>query len=471
MARTAIRTLAGGLVVGGLLLTGLQQAEAAPPTWTPLESAGDNTLPIAQDHGRTLLISTGGPDDATIYEQHRAADGSLGPRTAITTVDEAEGCLPARSATAIGNVAVAVECRTTTGLEDPPIRLAALVHTDDDGWTWQIFGDARLGSLDYSPGGQYVVFTTNSEYGRRHHVTTYHADLGWQDLRRRERGFSGDRVIAAVTDAGAIIELQSAGSEDEPGYWIDGRLALSRFDPVTARWTRLQTHRYPDGGIFGTDIDVAGGRVFATATRYRDTGQLNGRDARLLVLRGGVPHAHIEMVGEFTRGILAAHSAITRDGVGVAAWQAKGDDRLAAAAFLTWSPRRSNPTVVDLQATTKVTNAVGFGRGLDLALQANGHGVIAWVESSRKASRSTVGAASFAIARHGRIVESGPRRPVDATWRDRPLNTTVSVSSSVRGGTVTLGRLDLFLPSRQVRFSSLQTGSPAALTRPGPTQR
>ena len=60
-----------------------------------------------------------------------------------------------------------MECQTKTGLEDPPTRLVELVWTGDDGWVWHVQPQGELGSVDYSPQGQYVVFTSNSQYGVR----------------------------------------------------------------------------------------------------------------------------------------------------------------------------------------------------------------------------------------------------------------------------------------------------------------
>ena len=108
----------------------------------------------------------GGPDEATIYDQRRSAAGHARPGTEVMRVEGAEYCRPVEAVTALGNFAVAVECQVKTGLEDPPTRLVELVWTGDDGWVWKVQSEGELGSLDYSPQGQYVVFASNSQYGR-----------------------------------------------------------------------------------------------------------------------------------------------------------------------------------------------------------------------------------------------------------------------------------------------------------------
>jgi hypothetical protein len=195
--------------------------------WSPLREASDHALAVALDEQTVALISTGGPDEATVYDQRTVA-GTDGPRTEVMTVEGAESCRPVEAATSLGNLAVAVECRVRTGVEEPPTRLVELVWTGDDGWVWRVQAEGTLASLDHSPQGQYVVFASNSHYGRPHHVTSYHADLGWRDLRRRELGLTGDDLVAAIDDSGSVVTLRGSGSEDEPGYWFGGRLQMGR---------------------------------------------------------------------------------------------------------------------------------------------------------------------------------------------------------------------------------------------------
>ena len=57
--------------------------------WSALQDAGGSTLAVALADGSTTLVSVGGPDEATIYDQRRTAAGVVGPPTAITTVDAA----------------------------------------------------------------------------------------------------------------------------------------------------------------------------------------------------------------------------------------------------------------------------------------------------------------------------------------------------------------------------------------------
>ena len=270
MVHRRLAALCVGAVAASILVV-LSPAEAIKGEWSPLQEASGSTLAVALDSQSTALVSVGGPDEATIYDQRRNADGTLGPRTEVTTVEDAEYCRPVEAVTALGNVAVAVECQATTGLEDPPTRLVALVWTGDDGWVWQVLPEGELGSLDYSPQGQYVVFTSNSQYGRPHHVTSYHADLGWGYLTRPERGTNGDDLVAAISDAGNVVVLRGAGFEDEPGYWFGGRLSIETYHSTTRRWTQRLTRDYPDGGIDPSSIDLAAGRVFASLVQSRSS--------------------------------------------------------------------------------------------------------------------------------------------------------------------------------------------------------
>ena len=155
------------IAVAASTLAAPSPADAVEEAWGPLQEADGFTLAVALDDGTTALVSVGGPDEATIYDQRRTAAGTLGPTTAVTTVEGASFCRPVEAVTALSNFAVAVECEVDTGLEDPPTRLVELVWTGDDGWVWKVQPEGELGSVDYSPEGQYAVFTSNSSYGRR----------------------------------------------------------------------------------------------------------------------------------------------------------------------------------------------------------------------------------------------------------------------------------------------------------------
>ena len=416
-------------------LAALGPAAAAGDGWSPLEKAGGHALAVALDDGTTALVSVGGPGGATVYDQRRSASGELSPRTEITTVEDAEQCRPVEAATARGNVAVAVECYAKTGLEDPPTRLAELVWTGDDGWVTHVQPEGDLGSLDYSPQGQYVVFTSNSRYGRGHHVTSYHADLGWRDLKRRELGGYGDQMVAAIGDDGDVVALRGAGFEDEPGYWFGGRLRLETYDAATGTWARQLDRRYRSGGIEPMGIDLAEGRILATVARSRSTGQVDGLDEKVLVLAGEPGDTRSWTPAHWGRRILAAPVATTRAGVGVTAWQVVGAKHLARPWLATWAPGRSRPHVRALRWPTTLSNAAVAGRALDLSVGANGHAAIAYVRHRPGVRHADVGAASFRVTRTG-----GVRGSVDVTWR-RPVSTTVDVTAAATTASITLGRV------------------------------
>ena len=410
-------------------------ADAVGDEWGPLQDAGGSTLAIALDSGTTALVSVGGPDDATIYEQRRTA-GTLGPSTEVTTVEGATSCRPVEAVTELANFAVAVECQAKTGLEDPPTKLVELVWTGDDGWVWKVLPEGELGSLDYSPQGQFVVFTSNSQYGRPHHVTSYHADLGWRDLKRRELGATGDDLVAAINDSGDVVALRGAGFEDEPGYWFGGRLRIETYSYAARKWTQQLTRDYPDGGIDPSGIDISAGRIMATLVESRSTGQLNGRADRVVVLSGKPNDPQFWSSPRWNRQVLTASAAITRAGVGVAAWQAVEDGRTAKPWFATWAPKQGQPSVHDLKWRTTLTDAAVSGIAMDLSVSASGHGAIAYVRHRPGVGPSTVAGASFRVARNGRL-----RGQVDATWQ-QPANVTVNVTASATSASITLGHMD-----------------------------
>ncbi|RYB95620.1 hypothetical protein EUA93_15505 [Nocardioides oleivorans] len=403
--------------------------------WTPLEEAGGHSLAVALGDGTTALVSVGGPDEATIYDQRRAADGTLGPATAVLTVSRADYCRPVDAATAIGNYAVAVECQTRTGLEDPPTTLVELVWTGDDGWVWQVHRTSSLGTVDYSPQGQFALFTSNSEYGRPHHVTSFNPDLGWRDVERREVGPSGDRIIGAIDDEGDVVVLRGAGFEDEPGYWFGGRLRVESYDYGSRRWTTKLTRRYPDGGISPSSIDLAAGRITATLVRSRSTGRLNGRDAKVLVLSGRPSAPRSWSPAGWSPDVLTSSAATTQDGLSVVSWQAVVGRRTAKPWFATWTPRQAEPVVSDLEWRTTLTNAARSGRAMDLSVTADGHGAITWVRHRQGADHASVAGASFRVDADGRLSEQ-----VDVTWV-RPAGVTVAVTAAVGASSVTLGRI------------------------------
>ncbi len=423
------------VAVAASTLTALSSADAVDDEWGPLQEAGGSTLAVALDDRTTALVSVGGPDDATIYEQRRTAAGTLGPSTEVMTVGDAAACRPVEAVTVLGNFAVAVECQAETGLEDPPTRLVELVWTGDDGWVWHVLREGDLGSLDYSSQGQYVVFTSNSQYGRPHHVTSYHADLGWRDLTRRELGSTGDDLIAAINDAGNLVALRGAGSEDEPGYWFGGRLRIETYNDTTGKWTQRFASDYPDGGIDPSGIDMSAGRITATLVQSRSTGELDGLAARVVVLTGKPSDPRFWSSPRWSRQVLTASAAITRAGVGVFAWQAVNDRRTAQPWFATWAPHHEQPSVHDLKWPTTLTDAAASGRAMDLSVSANGHGAIAYVRHRPGAGHSTVAVASFRVARNG-----GLRRQVDTTWQ-QPVNVTVNATAGAASSSITLGQM------------------------------
>lgn len=428
---------------------------AAGEEWGALQQASGSTLAVALDGGTTALISVGGPDDATIYDQRRRPDGTLGARTEITTVAGAEDCRPVAAATALGNLAAAVECRVKTAFEDPPTRLVELVWTAGRGWVWQVRREGVLGSVDYSPLGQYVVFATNSQYGRRHHVTTYNAGLGWRDLTRRELGPTGDDLVAAVDDSGEIVAVRGAGFEDEPGYWFGGRLRIETYRDRTG-WTRELTRRYVDGGIEPLAVDLAAGRVAATVVRSRSTGQVDGRDSLVTVLSGTPSAPQSWSSRRWTRDVLNASAALTRDGVAVASWQVTARARTARSRLATWAPRQDAPLLLGLGAPTTLTDAVRAGGGLDVAVSPAGRVVIASVRHLRGGGDATVTATSYVVQPTGDL---GDR--VEATWQ-QPVNTTVTSIASDDAASVTLGRLVQAYPSPLTQYAIL---APAAVSR------
>ena len=447
----SLRLLAAAVVASTLSAAG--PAAAAADGWSPLEKAEGHALAVALDDGTTAVISVGGPDDATVYDARRTPDGELGTQTEITTVEDAEACRPVASATATGNLAVAVECRARTGLEDPPTRLLELVWTGDDGWVSHVQPEGELGSVDYSPEGEHALFTSNSRYGRAHHLTSYHADLGWRDLTRRPLGGTGDDLVAAIGDDGHVVAVRGAGFEDEPGYWFGGRLRIETYRDVSGTWQRDLDRRYPDGGIAPVQVDLAGGRMTATLVRSRSTGQVHGLADKVLVLSGAPDEPRTWSPSTWYRDVLAAPAATTGDGVGVAAWQVVRGGRVARPFFATWTPDRERPLVRDLEWPTTLTHAAVAGRALDLAVDPGGHAAIAYVRHRAGEQHADVAGVSFRVTRAG-----GVRASVDTTWR-RPVGTTVAVAASATAATATLGRMTrTFHEPPVVRFSVFRGG-------------
>jgi hypothetical protein len=423
------------LAVAASTLATMSPADAVVDEWGPLQEAGGSTLAVALDDRTTALVSVGGPDDATIYEQRRTAADPPGPSTEIMTVAGATSCRPVEAVTELGNFAVAVECKVKTGLEDPPTRLVELVWTGDDGWVWHVQPEGELGSLDYSPRGQFVVFTSNSRYGRPHHVTSYHADLGWRDLARRERGSTGDDMVAAISDGGNLVALRGAGSEDEPGYWFGGRLRIETYNATTGKWTQQFAGDYPDGGIDPSGIDMSAGRIVGIVVQSRSTGELDGRADRVVVLSGRPSDPRLWSSSRWSRQVLAASAAITRAGVGVFGWQAVAGRRTAKPWFATWSPHHEQPSVSDLKGRTTLTDAAVSGLAMDLSVSADGHGAIAYVRHRPGVGHSTVAGASFRVGRGGALRHQG-----DATWQ-QPVDVTVNATAAATSTSITLGHM------------------------------
>ena len=437
------------LLAVAMVSTLVAPAAAGAADWSPLREVGDHALAVPLDEQTVALISIGGPDEATVYDQ-RVVAGSDGPRTEVMTVEGAEGCRPVEAVTSLGNLAVAVECRQTTGLEDPPTRLAELVWTGDDGWVWRVQSEGALASLDYSPQGQHVVFASNSQYGRPHHVTSYHADLGWRDLRRPELTLTGDDLVAAIDDSGNVVTLRGSGFEDEPGYWFGGRMRIETYSDARGRWTVRHRQAYPDGGIAPGRIDVAAGRIVAEAVQSRSTGRLNGRADRVLLLSGTPRNPRTWSPHRWSRDVLDVSAGITQAGAGAATWLAVGERRSVRPWLATWAPTRHRPSVIRLGTASSLDESVAPGSTLDLSLAADGHGVVAHAARQRGADTSTVTATSFVLSDRGRLRE---RR--DVAW-GQPVGTTVAVTAGTDAAGITIGRMtSYFLASPLVHYAVL----------------
>ncbi len=445
--------VAAAVVALAASLASSMPARAADAGWSPLRDAGDHAIAVALDEQTVALVSIGGPDEATIYDQRMLA-GVPGPRSEVTTVDDVEGCRPVEAATSLGNLAVAVECHVQTGLEEPPTRLVELVWTGDDGWVWQVQPEGEIASIDFSPQGQYVLFATNSTYGRPHHLTSYHADLGWRDLRRKELGVTGDDLVAAVTDGGDVVALRGSGSEDEPGYWYGGRLRIETYDDLTGRWTVRHRQSYPDGGIAPGRVDLVRGHLVAAVVESRSTGRLDGRDDRVVLLSGTPGEPRLWAPARWSRDVLDVSAAASRGGVGTSAWLAVGARRTARPWVATWATSRQQPDVRRLGPRTSLTGGVAPGRLLDLSVGAEGHGVVARVHHARGAAGSTVVADTFAVSRRGRL------RAQDRVAWEQPVDASVDVVAGTDAATLVIGRLSGFLVPAPVVQYAVQASAP-----------
>ncbi|MDT0186600.1 hypothetical protein Q9S36_41090 [Microbacterium sp. ARD31] len=444
-----MRRLSYVLLVAAMVSTLVTPTAAVAADWTPLREVGDHALAVALDNETVALISIGGPDEATIHDQ-RVVAGSEGPRTEVMTVEGAEDCRPVEAVTSLGNLAVAVECRQTTGFEDPPTRLVELVWTGDDGWVWRVQSEGALASLDYSPQGQYVLFATNSRYGRPHHLTSYHADLGWRDLRRPELGLGGDDLVAAVDDSGNVVTLRGSGFEDEPGYWFGGRMRIETYSDARGRWTVRHRLADPDGGIAPGRIDVADGRIVAAAVQSRSTGKLDGRAERVLLLSGTPRDPRSWSPSRWSRDVREVSAGITQASAGVATWLTVGDRRSVRPWLATWAPTRRQPSVTRLGGASALDESVVPGDTLDLSVAADGHGVVARTAQQRGAETATVTATSFDLGARGRL-----REPSDAVWT-QPAGTTVAVTAGTDAASITIGRMtSYFLASPLVQYAVL----------------
>ena len=112
--------------------------------------------------------------------------------------------------------------------------------------------------------------------------------------------------------------------------------------------------------------------------------------------------------------MVTATAAITGDGVGAASWQAVGRGRTARSRFATWTPGRARPSVHGLPGRTTLTDATVSGDTMDLAVSANGRGVIAWVRHRRGADQASVAGRSFRIGSDGQVRRPGGRDLVAA---------------------------------------------------------
>ncbi len=411
---------------------------AAEDGWGNRQAVNGTTVAAVLEDGTTVLLSTGGRREQTVYERRRAPDGDLDRRTAITTLPKGQQCVVTDVDVQQATIAAGVECLIRTALDDPPGIAVELVWTHADGWSRETHRKCEINSVDVSPDGEHAVFATRLQYaGEPQHITTWSDPDGLVDHPRGERGLWGDEYVAGVGDDGRVTALRTAGFEDEPGYWGFGRLVLMRLDPTSGEWSRGLTRRYESQGIDGVDVDVAaGGAVVASYLRHRSTrGQWpDAPDTSLWLLRKqvGTPPT-LDAVSERTRDVFAVDSGITGSGVGVVAWQQRG----VGASFDTWRTHWpvGAPEPVDARRLDRGEPTLGIraGYGMSLAVGAGGHTAMAWVSRHRSGTTTTAWASP-----------AGARRPHEDNSRqwDDSRNAVVAATAGAGGvSAVVLGHV------------------------------
>ncbi len=385
---------------------------AADGGWGDLEATdGTDHVAVLED-GTTVLLSTGGSRDQVVFEQRRAPDGDLGPRTVVTSFDHGAQCAVGDVDVQASTVAFGVDCVVRTGEDEPPGIAGEFIWTEATGWVRESHRKSEVSSVDVSPDGGHAVFTTYVQYaGTPHHVTTWSAADGMVDHERPQRGLWGDDFVAGVGDGGRVTVLCTAGFEDEPGYWGFGRLVLERLDPETGEWSMGRIHRYESQGIRGVDLDVAAdGSVTGSFLRFRSTagGWPDAPDTSVWMIRqqGGTPTTLVP-VSEPSRDVFVAESGVTAAGVGVVAWQQGGQQRALSTRRTHWLPDAAEPAHARQLERGLHTEAVAAGFGLSLAVGGDGHTVLGWVTRDDSGTTATTWASAARAPRpddaHSRV--------------------------------------------------------------------
>lgn len=408
------RAATAALIAVGLAATAIAPAHARAVRWTPPQDTRGPAVAATLADGTTVLITVGGERDTVVFEQRRSPDGTLGERTAIGPVERGAYCAPLLVDVQRSTIGLVVRCQARTGLEDPPSISVEMVWTEATGWSSRDRRRSSPLSVDVSPNGEHVVFTTDNEYYQRpSHVSSYDVVLGWSDRTWAERGVWGDRLVAAVDNAGDVEVARSTGFEDEPGAWIGGAVELMHYDEGTDAWVRDFLRKGHGVGVTDLELDrAADGRLFGSYVRHF------GNQEELWVLRADAPtDPALVQAGRRSPDLYSQASVSTGRGWGYVGWQqatARGEYQTfvkrwrGGGAGLRGGAIGAGGTVVPVLQS-----------GLTVSLAVNGrHLLLTWIR--HRGEQSTTHAYMFYGQAHGEDfrfarVRQSPRATVQAS--------------------------------------------------------
>ncbi len=378
-----MRRLPAVIAVGAAVIVATPASSATPSRAALAGAWTAPTLVVRTQHvailadGTTVLFSIGGSKGDKVFERRRTTDGTISAKTLIRVVTGAERCSVGATDVQRDVIAVAVHCYKRDGFEDPPPWSAALVWSAKSGWKSRALPERSVSSLDISPNGRHVAFVGSAFYRDDYRILTWSQNGGFTTVTYPQRLLAN--LIACIGNQGQLAGLSTVSFEDEPGFFIAGKLRLIRYSSAEKTWRPEFVRTYSRAGALGSEMDMAAdGSVIAAIVHSTSDGGTEPKNRRVKLLRSAADGTRsMTSVGPWDNEVLTPRLGVSAAGDGVATWQ-QGTGPQQTTYVATWPNTSSAPLSAINLGTTQRFDETTEDRRTALSIAGTGLASLAW---------------------------------------------------------------------------------------------